>query len=104
MTDLLNSLWQGAAIAVLIWLMLKVLPRLSSATRYGIWWIALLAVALLPLRTLLPAGTSQAVPRDPIITKPDSQITLIPAAPHAPNTSILILRSSPAPHAPLTTE
>jgi beta-lactamase regulating signal transducer with metallopeptidase domain len=104
MTDLLNSLWQGTTITALIWLMLKALPRLSSATRYGIWWITLLAVALLSLRTLLPAGTSQAAPRDPITTKSDGQITLIPAAPHARDSSILILRSSPPPHAPLTTE
>lgn len=101
MTDLLNSLWQGAAITALIWLMLKVLPRPSSATRYGIWWIALLAVALLPLRTLLPTGTSHPAPRDTLITKPDSQITLIPTTPHAPDSSILVLRSSAAPHAPL---
>src|SRR5580658_5231558 len=101
MTDLLNSLWQGAAIAVLIWLMLRFLPYLSSATRFGIWWIALLTVAFLPLRTLLPAGTSQ-VSREPFITKSDRQFTLNPAAPYAPDSSVLVLRAPPASHAPLT--
>jgi len=46
---LLNSLWQGASIAALIWIVMRFLPRLNAATRYAIWWAVLAAVLLLPL-------------------------------------------------------
>src|SRR6476619_262619 len=50
---LLNSLWQGAAMALLIWAALRFLPRLNvkinAATSCAVWWAVLAAVVLLPL-------------------------------------------------------
>ncbi len=50
---LLNSLWQGAAMALLVWAALRFLPRLkitiNAATRCAVWWAVLAAVVLLPL-------------------------------------------------------
>ena len=50
---LLNSLWQSAAIALLVWAALRFLPRMNirinAATRCAVWWAVLAAVVLLPL-------------------------------------------------------
>lgn len=43
-TTLLHSLWQGAAVALALYIALKVIPRSSAVTRY--WW-GVAAVALL---------------------------------------------------------
>ena len=48
----LNSLWQAAIVAALIWLALKLTARIktpfNAATRYVIWWAALAVVLVLP--------------------------------------------------------
>ena len=101
MSNLINSLWQGIAVTALIWLLLKLLPRLSSATRYGIWWITLLAVALLPLRTFVDRQTSDT-PRPEALSKSDSPTTLVLKAPRAPGEYLLITQPLPAaPAAPI---
>ncbi len=41
----LNSLWQAAAVAALVWVALRLLKKTNAATRYAIWW-AVLGVAL----------------------------------------------------------
>jgi beta-lactamase regulating signal transducer with metallopeptidase domain len=50
---LLNSLWQSAAVALLVWAALRFLPRLNvkinAATRCAVWWAVLAAVVLLPI-------------------------------------------------------
>jgi beta-lactamase regulating signal transducer with metallopeptidase domain len=47
---LLNSLWQGAALAASVWCLLRVVRRRTNATtRYVIWWVTLLAIVFLPL-------------------------------------------------------
>jgi uncharacterized protein (TIGR03435 family) len=49
----LNSLWQAALAAGLVWAMLKALPKfriaVNAATRYAIWWVVLAVVLVLPL-------------------------------------------------------
>jgi len=59
MTILLNGILQGALLTAAVWLLLKFLPRLNAATRYTVWWIALLFVAVLPLRQPLIGGIPQ---------------------------------------------
>jgi uncharacterized protein (TIGR03435 family) len=44
----LNSLWQTALAAALVWLALKFL-RINAATRYIIWWATLAVVLVLPV-------------------------------------------------------
>jgi beta-lactamase regulating signal transducer with metallopeptidase domain len=44
----LNSLPEGILIAAFAWLMLRVLPRQNSRTRFAVWFIALLTVIGLP--------------------------------------------------------
>src|SRR5437016_4592420 len=49
---LLNSVWQAAAIAFLVWAALRWAPRVNAATRCAVWWAVLVLVLLLPLGRL----------------------------------------------------
>ena len=46
---MLNGLWQGTALAALVWGLLKLVPRTNATTRYVIWWGTLIAVICLPI-------------------------------------------------------
>ncbi len=71
---LLNSLWQSAAMALLVWAALRFLPRLNvkinAATRCAVWWAVLAAVVLLPI-----APQQTKVPNSPL---PSSESASIP--------------------------
>lgn len=59
---ILNALPEGFLIAFFAWALLLVLPRQNSGTRFAVWFVALLAVAALPLlssvgQTRAPFGT-----------------------------------------------
>jgi beta-lactamase regulating signal transducer with metallopeptidase domain len=82
MTILAGWLWQGCAMAAVTALALRCFPRLNAATRHAIWWLALLAVLLLPLAqpartpppaTILAGGAAVA----------PSAAILLPAIPDA---------------------
>src|ERR1700722_6291150 len=45
----LNALPEGILIALFAWALLRVLRRQNSGTRFAVWFLALLAVAALPL-------------------------------------------------------
>lgn len=69
MTILVSWLWQGLLVAGAAVIIARACRRLSAAARYGIWWIALLIIAVLPivpaaLASLLSwlAPVSQTVP------------------------------------------
>ena len=49
LSAVVNSLWQALAVAVLVWLALRFMPRINAATRYAIWWAALGVVLILPV-------------------------------------------------------
>jgi beta-lactamase regulating signal transducer with metallopeptidase domain len=46
---LLNTLWQGMLIAVLVWLLLRLVNRLSATTRHAVWLVTLLTIGTLPI-------------------------------------------------------
>jgi beta-lactamase regulating signal transducer with metallopeptidase domain len=46
---LLNGLWQGLALAALVWCLLRLIRGLNATTRYFVWGMTLLAVVSLPL-------------------------------------------------------
>lgn len=60
---LLNGFWQGGVLTASAWVLLRVLPRSSAATRHVICWFAMLMVVLLPLLSALPGdvGSQHAV-------------------------------------------
>jgi beta-lactamase regulating signal transducer with metallopeptidase domain len=53
LASLLNSLWQSATIALLVWMVLRFLPRMrvkiNAATRCAAWWAVLAAIISLPM-------------------------------------------------------
>jgi beta-lactamase regulating signal transducer with metallopeptidase domain len=81
---LLNSLWQSALIAALIWAALRFLPRLhmqiNAATRCAVWWAVLTAVVLLPIapqQTNAPRKTVEAPMPSP--ESAEIPVTIAPA-------------------------
>ena len=55
----INGWWQGIVLTLMVWLVLRDLPRVSAATRVAIWQVTLGVVLLLPLLQRI------AVPRWP---------------------------------------
>ncbi len=60
MTTLLNGIWEGAFLAVAMWLFLKLLPRLNPTTRFTVLWVTLLAVVALLLGPFTPERSFRA--------------------------------------------
>ena len=63
---ILNALPEGLLIALFAWALLRILRRQNSGTRFAVWFLALLAVAALPVlggggagRALLAPGMAQ---------------------------------------------
>src|SRR5262245_51381210 len=46
---LLNTLWQGTLIAVLVCLLLRLVKRVSATTRHAVWLVTLLTIGTLPM-------------------------------------------------------
>lgn len=61
----LNSAWQAAAAAALVWLALRWAPRagvaVNAATRYVIWWLALAVLVTLPIAPRIASGRGREV-------------------------------------------
>jgi beta-lactamase regulating signal transducer with metallopeptidase domain len=57
---LISSIWQGAILAALAWLCLKLAPRTSAGLRFGIWAAVFAATALLPLQSPLQSMIANA--------------------------------------------
>src|ERR1700686_3161840 len=71
MTTLLNGICQGTILAAVMWVLLKLLPRLNSTTRFTVLWLTLLAVVTLPTGLVSPrVPTTPGAQRDslPIAT------------------------------------
>jgi len=80
MTTLLNGLWQGAILAATMALLLKLLPRLNSTTRFTVLWLTLLAVVALAAGPLTP-DTSNPVERAGLVIVPlNSPVSAIPVS------------------------
>jgi uncharacterized protein (TIGR03435 family) len=82
----INTIWQAVLITAIVWLVLRLTPRINAATRHAIWWATLAVVLLLPaapaLRSML--RTNRDIPR--ISTAPK----VPPAPPIAPEEPILL--------------
>ncbi|MGB6870085.1 MAG: M56 family metallopeptidase, partial [Acidobacteriaceae bacterium] len=68
----LNTLPEGLLLAASAWLLLRLLPRQNSGTRFAIWLVALAGVAGLPFLGAVRSGASSVLPQ----THPE--ITLSP--------------------------
>lgn len=52
--SLLNSLWQGLLVAVVVGILIRFGWSWNASTRYLVWWAALVAIALMPLAYRTP--------------------------------------------------
>jgi beta-lactamase regulating signal transducer with metallopeptidase domain len=67
---MLNCMLEGIAIGLFAWILLRVVGRRNSSTRFAVWFSALLAIAMLPL---LGSGSSApATSSIPAVTVPAS--------------------------------
>jgi bla regulator protein blaR1 len=55
---MLNSMIEGIAIALFAWLLLRMVGRRNSSTRFAVWFSALLAIAALPFVGSAPSANS----------------------------------------------
>jgi beta-lactamase regulating signal transducer with metallopeptidase domain len=70
MGAILNSLWEGFALAVVAWLALRVVPRANASLRYALWCVALIGVLALPVIAVFASSTPVATNADPAIVVP----------------------------------
>jgi beta-lactamase regulating signal transducer with metallopeptidase domain len=61
-TVLLNGLWQGGLIVAIAALTTAFVPKHQAATRYAVWFAALIALAILPLVSVLHPAAIAALP------------------------------------------
>ncbi len=68
---ILNSIWQGAVVAGIAWMALRLARRASAAVRYYVWAAVLVAALVLPVinllvpqRTIMIAPTATKQPQD----------------------------------------
>ncbi|HEY6403945.1 MAG TPA: M56 family metallopeptidase [Blastocatellia bacterium] len=73
---LLNTLWQGMLIAVLVWLLLRLANRLSATTRHAVWLVTLLTIGSLPLLAVITNRSDPAA----YLATPARQVAQKPAA------------------------
>jgi beta-lactamase regulating signal transducer with metallopeptidase domain len=59
---MLNSIAEGVAIALFGWILLRILGRQNSSTRFAVWFSALIAIAALPFFNTLSPRNSGALP------------------------------------------
>jgi len=63
MTYCVTALWMGVAIAALTALVVRFWKPLDAATRYAVWYVALIAVVLGPLATTVAMEYTRPAPR-----------------------------------------
>jgi beta-lactamase regulating signal transducer with metallopeptidase domain len=53
---LLYSVGEGMALAVIVWVLLRVVPRRNSRTRFAVWFATLVSIAVLPFLSASSVG------------------------------------------------
>lgn len=104
LTAVLNTLWLALAVAAVVWLALRLMPRINAATRHAVWWAVLALIVVMPVATLVPR-TAPAVPSPALaeqIQTPALTGLAGSAAPAAPAVKPLVVAKSDATAAPVT--
>src|SRR5262245_39659569 len=85
---LLNTLWQGTLIAVLVWLLLRLVKRVSATTRHAVWLVTLLTIGALPLLAVVAKRNDKTTdPATPVKREPPRPAVRITALTQAPAAS-----------------
>ena len=85
----MNGICLGVAVTLIVWCLLRSIRHINAATRFAIWWAALIAVALLPFlnnRLAYPqvselAGEYQSIKNTPIQSQATSHSQLVTSPP-----------------------
>ena len=85
-TTLLNGIWEGAFLAMAMWLFLKLVPRLNPTTRFWVLWATLLAIVVLLLGPFTPKAAAP-VSDSPLTRAATAAAILSPARSEAPGSS-----------------
>ena len=75
-TALVDFLWQGAIVGLLLWLALAMLRHRSANARYAVSCMALTVMTLLPLATIVALWTRSSVPASPVAGTTDIAATV----------------------------
>lgn len=92
LTAILNTLWLAIAVAGIVWIALRLMPRINAATRHAVWWAVLALIVLMPVATLVPrtapavvsAAQTESQVQAPVFAT--SAGSIAPGAPAAPTT------------------
>jgi beta-lactamase regulating signal transducer with metallopeptidase domain len=74
--SLLNCMLEGVAIGLFAWILLRIVGRRNSSTRFAVWFFALLAIAALPVLSVA-ASSARAGSAGSAITVPSSWALVI---------------------------
>jgi beta-lactamase regulating signal transducer with metallopeptidase domain len=74
--SMLNCMLEGIAIGLFAWVLLRVVGRRNSSTRFAVWFFALLAIAALPILSVA-ASSARAGSAGSAITVPGSWALVI---------------------------
>ena len=90
---ILNGWWQGIVLTLLVWLVLRDLPRISASTRLAIWHVTLAVVLLLPAVQRIPWSSLRSL-TGPSISEP-TRTTASPIESNQGSGSVLAEASQP---------
>ena len=96
----LNGLWPGAALAALMWLVLRATPWLNATTRYAVWCVTLLAVLALPFIPGAVATLGASAPAARVEAFAESVTSETRGADAAATENVSSAASSPTPRLP----
>src|SRR5215471_21276060 len=98
LSAVLNTLWLALAVAAVIWLVLRLMPRVNAATRHVVWWAVLALVVLMPLATLL----KRPIPPEPSPARTEKQVRTPTLSSSAVKPLLVMGADAPAPPLPST--
>ena len=95
---IVHSLWQGALIAALAALVMRLFPRSNATTRYAVWYIALLAVVVIPAFTVAMMTSAPRLLADSLQHASTSALSASPERTATTATAISAPQEFAAPH------
>src|SRR5690348_335992 len=111
LTAILNTLWLAIAVAAVVWLALRLMPRINAATRHAVWWAVLALIVVMPFAMLVPrtapavasGALTESQIQAPVLAAPAASIAPGgPTAAAAPAVKPLVMAKSDASAPPVT--
>jgi beta-lactamase regulating signal transducer with metallopeptidase domain len=71
---LLNGLWFALAVAVAVWVALRITPQIGARARHAIWWVALVVVVFAPVVPVVAGWLAE----EPAYTETATSVAPVP--------------------------